>query len=102
MGPLPALQGSSRTTGGIIRGKALGNLFNLGDTQDLPMQTASGRGIVKVHYTLVKDPGNSPKMIIKMGVCTTLASVLRMLGKRAPYIEGYWAIIFKSMYTDVL
>ena len=88
MAPPAPLEGSSHTTGGILRGKALGNIFNLGDKEDLSLQSASGRGIVKVHDILVLDHGSSPKMILKLGVCTTSGPVLRMLGKRAPYIEG--------------
>jgi hypothetical protein len=86
---MPALQGSSRTTGGILRGNALGNFFNLGDREDLTLQTPSGRGIIKVHDTLVKDPGDTtPKMILKTAICPTLGPILKLLGKRAPYIEG--------------
>lgn len=86
---MPALEGSSRTTGGILRGNALGNVFNLGDTEDLTLPTVSGKGIIRVHDALVKDPGDTaPRMVFKIAVCPTLGPVLTSLGKRAPYIEG--------------
>ena len=87
MAPQP-LQGSSRTTGGILRGKALGNVFNYGDTDDITLPTISGKGMVKVHDTLVEDHGESPKMVLKIAVCPTLGPVMRMLGKHVPYIQG--------------
>ncbi len=96
---MPALQGSSRITGGILRGNALGNVFNHGDTEFLTLQAASAKGIIRVYDALVKDPGNAaPKMFFKIGVCPTLGPVLKMFGKRAPYIEGQWffAIYFQK------
>ena len=35
--PSRNLQGASRTSGGFIRGRALGNVFNLADASDLQM-----------------------------------------------------------------
>jgi hypothetical protein len=72
-----------------MRGNAFGNVFNHGDAQDLAIQPTLGNGIVKVFDALVSKPtGEDPKMILKMGVCSTLGPILRKLGKHLPSIEG--------------
>ena len=82
------LEGSSRTTGGISRGKALGNVFNLADASDLTLNTPE-KGIVKVHEVLVENPDEcGPKMVLRLGVCHTLGPVLDKLGKQLPYVKG--------------
>lgn len=82
MGAHIPLEGSSRTTGGTLRGKAIGNVFNLSDSHELTLQAISGRGIVKVHEVLVENPdGCAPKMVLKMGVFSTLGPILTKLGQ---------------------
>jgi hypothetical protein len=52
----PPLEGSSRTTGGIFRGKAHGNIFNIGDVKDLEDDSLGhAKGKVFV-YRLGEDP----------------------------------------------
>ena len=76
----PPQHGASRTTGGILRGKALGNVYNFGDPMD--MDTRPGKVVGKVHvYTTHGNPEDSkPYMVLKHEVTNRLAPILQKLG----------------------
>jgi hypothetical protein len=89
MGTLPSLQGASRTSGGIFRGKALGNVFNHGDSADLSLQATHVKGIVKLYNTLVKKPHETdPWIILKVEVSPSLGPILSKLAKRYSPVKG--------------
>jgi hypothetical protein len=79
----PDLQGASRTTGGIFRGRALGNVFNVGDCKDdLESNIGSMVGKVKV-FMAGEDPSTKkPQMTLKVKVGGDLAPVLDAVAKR--------------------
>lgn len=73
------LQGASRTTGGIFRGRALGNVFNHADAFDImDYGKLDQKGIVQV-YTSHTD--SKPLMTMKHTMTTTLAPILKSLSR---------------------
>jgi hypothetical protein len=82
------LQGASRMTGGILRGRAHGNVFNFADATT----TIEDQGPVmgKVHvYREHEDPKMSkPYMTMKHEVTTNLAPVLEGLASNYSPIKS--------------
>ena len=86
------LQGASRTTGGIICGRAHGNVYNFADGVDFEQQPGLVMGRVHV-YTGHKD--SHPEMTMKHKVTRTLAPVLQNLAmKYSPVKSVYRELIF--------
>ena len=85
--PRQNLQGSSCTTGGIIRGRALGNAYNHADTSDLQLELDLSLAIPgKVYlYDVIADSSSfdlatvRPSRILKIDASPTLAPVLTKL-----------------------
>lgn len=93
----PDLQGASRTTGGTIRGKALGNVFNIGDSED-----ALDIGLVSVgrvkFFKLKDNPSTAnPSMSLKVKIGGDMASMLGQISKRYSPIESEFFIMLFSM-----
>jgi hypothetical protein len=79
---LSDLQGASRIVGGLFRGRAQGNLFNIGDSKKLIGSDAPMVGRLKI-FNAGEDPSSKkPQMTVKVNVCGTLAPVLGELEKR--------------------
>lgn len=73
------LQGASRTTGGIFRGKAHGNMFNIGDAKEVFEVDRPKVGKLKV-FKAGQDPSsNKPHMTLNVKVGANLAPVLNEL-----------------------
>ncbi|KAF8332958.1 hypothetical protein F5887DRAFT_893932 [Amanita rubescens] len=97
------LQGASRTTGGIFRGKAQGNVFNIGDAKEVIEVHSPKTGKLKV-FKAGQDPSSQkPQMTVNVKVGAKLAPVLNELAKRfSPiknknkrvfvYEEGNWSV----------
>lgn len=108
MSPSRNLQGASRTSGGIIRGRAFGNVFNFADTSDLQMDldiTLAIPGKVylyeSVSDSVTLDPTKvKPKRIIKTDVSRTLEPVLTKLSRKYSPIRSelifYCIFVFSS------
>lgn len=81
--PPQGLQGASRTTGGVFRGHAHGNVYNFGDPLDIFQGELAPR-TGKIHlYTERVDPSiTKPILTFKNEVTLTLAPVLRKLERR--------------------
>ena len=101
----PDLQGASRTTGGILRGHARGNTFNIADADE----TAAHRlqpeyyGRVLVYESKAADA--KPVFTIKHHVTPHLKPVLIELGRkhspiRSKFICHYLALFFPNL--DIL
>jgi hypothetical protein len=99
--PSRNLQRASRISGGIIRGRALGNTFNLADAADLEMDmdlTISVPGKVYI-YESVSDPTNldpinvKPRRILKADVTRTLGPVLMKLAWKYSPIRSKLAMV---------
>ena len=82
MGSPPPLHGSSSTTGGILRGRAQGNIFNVGDAEKA-LETGIGAVIGKVKiYRPGEDPSSfKPQMVLRAEVSQTMAPVLTDVGE---------------------
>ena len=89
---LDLLQGASRTTGGIIHGRAQGNVYNFADDLNFDQKLGWMKGRVLV-YTGSND--SHPEMTMKHEVTRTLAPVLESLaGKYSPIKSVYRNFIF--------
>lgn len=75
------LAGASRVTGGIIRGRAYGNVFNHADAE---MMFRSEPRMGKIHiYTKHVDPTlTKPNMVLKHKVTPKLKPILKTLGRQ--------------------
>ena len=73
------LQGASRMTGGILRGRALGNVFILADATTTVENQESVIGKVHVYVTHGDPHTSRPFMTMKHEVTTNLAPVLEDL-----------------------
>ena len=88
--PQPALRGSSRTTGGHMRGRATGNVFNFADADDDDNPETPVLRMGKVH--LYNSPGDSievkPFHILKVDVRFSMAPVLKSIAAKWSPIES--------------
>jgi len=84
----PRLEGASRTSGGILRGKAFGNVFNHADLSDIfqdSMGAIKGRVFV---YLSNHDPASfdfetsRPSFFFKHDVTATVSPLLQEMGRR--------------------
>ncbi|KAF8218970.1 hypothetical protein L208DRAFT_1345048, partial [Tricholoma matsutake] len=81
--PSQKLQGASRTTGGVIRGHAYGNVFNLADSHDLETDAAASvMGKVYLYDSCVDPATTKPKSAFKLKVTTSLVVVLSKLAEK--------------------
>lgn len=97
--PAHTLQGASRTTGGLLRGHALGNTANLADFHDIepisfmPVQPAPGR--VRVYQS--RD-ATKPAMTLRHEVTSTLHPVLSTLAGRYSPVRSKYFFFFKYQH----
>lgn len=81
--PSRNLQGASRITGGIIRGRAYGNVFNLADSPEMEINPVSPvMGKVYLYDSLVDPTKIKPKSFFKLKVTTSLPTILSKLADR--------------------
>ena len=82
-------RGSSRTTGGFIRGKAAGNNFNWGDARDDAMDPEDWDGTTygKVLLFVDRNTGSSPYLTFTTEVTPELPVVLKEMSGRFSPIE---------------
>jgi hypothetical protein len=97
MGSPPPLHGSSSTTGGVLRGRAQGNIFNLADAEKA-LETEVGAAIGKVKiYRPGEDPSSlKPQMVLKAEVSQTMAPVLTDLGELYSPVKSKFCHIFSK------
>lgn len=87
--PLHKLQGASRTTGGIIRGRALGNVFNFADADaDAKNQEGPIIGKVLIYTEHVIPTQVRPFTSIDHQVICHLGPILKKLATRYPDVSG--------------
>jgi hypothetical protein len=76
------LQGASRTTGGILRGRADGNVFNWADGPDFPpVKEVPVGGKVHVYTSHVNPMTETPQMSLTHEVTSSLTSILSNLAE---------------------
>jgi len=96
--PMIDLQGASRVTGGILRGRAQGNVFNNADAIPLDYGLEHRIGRVQV-YTAYADPTIvKPHMELKHAVTPNLTKVLRVLSRKYSPVRS----MVSSSYLDML
>jgi hypothetical protein len=98
------LQGASRTTGGFLRSRALGNVYNLADEMEIDgkLEGSQIRQAGKVHvYTSHCHPSDSkPYLSLKHPVTKSLAPVLEKLGIQYSPVKSKCIIISKYHSFD--
>jgi hypothetical protein len=100
--PHIALQGASHTTGGVLCGRAQGNVFNHADGGDVMFDLQPRKGRVHV-YTSPKDPSaHKPDMSLTSEVTPTLKPILKTLARsyslvRSEYIINYYGNHFYAL-----
>ena len=83
------LQGASCTSGGVIRGKASGNVLSHADAPEiLEQKIKSVKGEVRLFTSLVDPTNLKPVLIVKTNIDTNLALVLKQMRKKYLPIEG--------------
>ena len=88
--PPPALHGSSRTTGGHMRGHATGNVFNFADACDNDnLETPVLRtGKVHIYTSPVDSIDVKPSCILKVDVQFSMAPILKSIAAKWSPIES--------------
>jgi len=76
------LQGSSRTTGGIFRGRALGSAFNFADADRMDLDPVNYTKTGKVLLYTSRDHGARPAMTISHDTVGDLPPVLEKLARK--------------------
>jgi len=76
-----ALQGASRMTGGILRGRALGNVFNHADGED-EIQVVPRKGKVFIYQSPQDPMAHKPDMSIVSEVTPQLKPILKTLARK--------------------
>ena len=88
------LQGASKVTGGILQGRALGNVFNYADAPEgsnFDYGLGSQKG--KVHIYTSRNNMN-PILVLKHDVTPTLAPILRGLACSYSPVSSKLLLIF--------
>ena len=90
----PRLRGASRVVGGIARGRALGNIFNLADASDAALNDL-GPNMGKVYlYFCNVDPGQldlasvKPSGTVNCAVSPTVDPILKRFARKFSPIQG--------------
>jgi hypothetical protein len=87
------LGGASRVTGGILRGRAYGNVFNHADAE-MEFGLESRIGKVQV-YTAHVDPSHTkPEMVLKHKVTPKLKPILKALARGYSPVRSKLFIVF--------
>ena len=98
-----ALQGASRTTGGVLHGQAYGNIFNHADG-DGEVHIAPRKGKVLI-YQSPRDPTtNTPDMSIMSEVTPHLKPVLKNLSQKFLPVRSKFCLkirMVKIFYTSL-
>jgi len=76
----PCLHGASHTTGGILCGQVLGNIFNFGDGMNVDDQNSKVVGTIHIYTTHGNPKESKPYMILKHEVTNHIAPILKKLG----------------------
>ncbi|KAK2461393.1 hypothetical protein APHAL10511_006617, partial [Amanita phalloides] len=75
-------QGSSRVTGGVLRGRAIGNVLNLPDADDILEPPILAKGTIRLFSDLSHKPSHhKPTFTFNTEAEPTLAPILEKLGR---------------------
>lgn len=93
----PRLHGASRTTGGILRGRALGNVFNFGDGMNVDHQNSKVVGTVHIYTTHGNPKELKPYMTLKHEVTNHIAPILKKLGNSYSPVKSWFFFSFSNL-----
>ena len=96
--PIFDLAGASRTSGGMIWGRALGNVFNNADADDITKSMLGPQfGRVQV-FTMHANPTMTmPHMALKHEVSPRIGPVLKALGRKYSPVRSKSFILLSSL-----
>jgi hypothetical protein len=87
--PSQDLQGSSRVTGGSMRGHAIGNVFNFADADDPNINKVVPRtGKVHLYTSLVNPAQVKPARVLKINVSFSMEPVLKSIAAKWSPIQS--------------
>jgi hypothetical protein len=93
----PPPQGSSRVTGGVLRGRAVGNVLNLPDAPDILEDSIPKEGTLKLYSDLSQHPStHGPVLTMKTKAHGSLKPILQKL------VKCYSPVKSKSSYMPSL
>ena len=96
--PVFDLAGASRTSGGIIRGRALGNVFNYGDAEDITQSMMGPRvGRVQIFTERADPTSTKPLMVLKHEITPKLGPILKTLARKYSPIRSKSSILLLSL-----
>ena len=90
----PCPHGASRTTGGIICGQALGNVYNFGDSMDIDNEHSKVVGNVQIYTTHGNLEEVKPYMMLKHEVTNRIAPILQKLGNSYSPVKSLFSHFF--------
>ena len=76
------LGGASRVTGGVLRGRAYGNVFNHADAAEMMFESEPRMGKIHVYTTRVDPTITKPDMVLKHKVTPKLKPILKTLARQ--------------------
>jgi hypothetical protein len=90
------LQGASRITGGVLRGRALGNVFNNADADPISGYGLEPRmGRVQVYFAHADPTIAKPNMELNHEVTPKLTKVLKLLARKYSPVRSMVQFISK-------
>jgi hypothetical protein len=97
---MPPLNGSSRVTGGILRGRAVGNVLNLPDAPDFLDDVIPEVGTIKLYSDLSQHPStHRPVLTMKTKMMSSLKPILEKLVNRySPISSEFCPLLFPSLF----
>jgi hypothetical protein len=105
------LQGASRTTGGVLRGRAYGNVFNFADARDIldqgPQHGMASRGRVYIYVSPLNpttlDPEQmKPMATVKVTTSPTVTPMLQQVTRRfSPVRSTYTFILLRFCFLPL-
>ena len=94
--------GSSRSTGGVLRGRALGNTYNIGDSLGEVPQDIAPLSSGRVNVTIVQQPPsdavieNATSLLNVRSPCyDTLGPILKKVAKSYSPVRSKYFIVYK-------
>lgn len=99
----PELQGASRTSGGILRGRAHGNVFNFADVTDVlkqdPDYRMASKGKVYIYSSSSNPTTLSPEMMkpmatVKVITSETIAPMLQQVTRRFSPVRSKYSLLY--------
>ncbi len=100
--PAIDMGGSSRTTGGLLHGRAYGNVYNHADSDELMNFNTMGprTGCVQVYMKHVDPMATKAHMVLKHEVSSKLKPILKSLARGYSPVRSKLPISFTDKYID--